>query len=560
MVEADNEHEYHPEQYADDVISGKIIVGKLQRRFVERHRHDLIHGPKRGLVFDEDAGWRVIDFFQFLHHSKGKWAGQTFELSGWQKFLLWVLFGWKQAATGLRRFKLAYNEIARKNGKSTLAAGIGLYLLVADGEHGAEIYSAATKKDQARIVHSEAVRMVRSSPLLRKKLSVYANNINIPKTASKFEPLSADQNTLDGLNVHGAIIDELHAHKTREVFDLLDTATGSREQPLIFVITTAGFNKTGVAMELRDYGRRVLDGFDVEGATKDDTFFVFIACLDDDDDWRDESVWIKANPNLNISVNIDDLRTKCKKAVENPAAQNSFRCKHMNEWTNQEVRFIPMHSWDRCIGDTVFSGECYGGLDLANTTDLVAWVLVFPKEDNIYHVLPRFWIPKENAREKGATDRVNYEAWGLQNFINLAPGETVDYSWILKQIDDDARKYNIREVGFDRWGAEYIVSQLDERGMKVVPCAQTVGGLSSPTKELLNLILQGKLIHGGHPILRWNADNVVVETDPAGNIRPSKKKSVHKIDGIIALVMALDRAIRNKNKSSVYEERDIVVI
>ena len=547
-----------PEKYIADVINNKIVVGKLRRRCVERHLHDLKHGKKRGLTFLPEEGHRVINFFSFLRHSKGEWAGQVIELEPWQQFDYYVLFGWFRK-DGTRRFRTALDFEARKNGKSTRAAGIGNYLFVGDREPGAEVYSAATKRDQARIVHSEAVRMIRASPLLKKKVNIFKDNLNILNTASKFEPLSSDQDTMDGLNVHGAIIDELHAHKNREVFDVLDTATGARRQPLIYIITTAGFNKTGIAMEMFDYGKRVLEGFDAEGGTKDDSYFVSIHQLDKDDDIWNEKNWYKANPNLGVSVKIDDLRQKALKARENPAALNSFLCKHLNMWVSQEVRFIPMDHWDKGSLSIDCVGKCYGALDLASTIDLAAWLLLFPKEDGTFHVLPRFFIPQDGMREKETRDRVPYISWDRQGFIKATPGGTIDYNYIFEQIDQDAQKYDIQEVAFDRWGSESIISKLDERNMKVIPFSQAFSAMNAPTKELLNLVIQGKIIHAGHPVLRWNADNVVADTDASGNLKPSKKKSVQKIDGIVALIMALDRALRSRDVESVYEERGVLV-
>lgn len=550
----------HPaKQYGLDVLAGKYTVGKLHKRFVERHFYDLDHAIERGFYFDEVAADRPIQFFKFLHHSKGKWKGEVFTLEPWQQFLVYVLFGW-MCEDGTRRFRLAYNEIARKNGKSSLASGIALYLLIGDGEGGAEVYSAATKKDQAKIVFLESKRMVQASPALKQRIDVQRDNLNIKGTASKYEPLSSDEDSLDGLNVHGAIVDELHAHKTRAVFDVLDTATGSREQPLIFCITTAGFNKESIAMNLRNYGERVLNEFDIENGVVDDTFFVFIASLDQEDDWQDEKVWVKANPNLGVSVNLKDLQTKANKAKQDPGSQNSFRCKHLNEWTSQEFRYIPMDKWDLGKKEPSFTGEAFGGLDLAKTTDLCSWKLIFPQPNGEIHVKCRFWIPEDNVREKSAVDRIDYIALAQQGFITLVPGATIDYTWIFNAIDEDLKKFNIKEIGFDRYGAESIVQKLDDLGAVVVPVGQGMASMSAPTKELLKYVLEGKIIHGGHPILRWNADNMIVTTDDQDNIKPSKKKSRQKIDGIVALIIALDRFMRSGSGVSVYEEREILTL
>src|SRR5512139_1249755 len=292
------------EQYIDDVVAGRVVACHWVQAACQRHVDDLKHGAERGLHFDREAAEHVLKFFTILKHSKGEWAGRPLVLEPWQQFLIWTLFGWKRA-DGTRRFRTAYIEVARKNGKSTIGAGVGLYLLAADGEPGAEIYSAATKRDQARITHLEAVRMVKASPMLRKRIRTFRDNLNIEGTASKFEPLGADADTLDGLNIHGAIIDEIHAHKTREVWDKLDTGTGARRQPLMFGITTAGYDRQSLCWTLNEYSKKVLDG-----VIEDDTFFALIYTLDDGDDWQDETTWIKANPNLKVSKKNDDLRRK----------------------------------------------------------------------------------------------------------------------------------------------------------------------------------------------------------------------------------------------------------
>ena len=356
--------------YIHGVLDGTIPAGRLIRLAVERHQRDLDEGPARGLRFDRAAAQHTIDFFGFLKHSKGEWAGQTFELAPWQQFILWVLFGWKRT-DGLRRYRTAYIEVPRKQGKSTMAAGVGLYLLVADGEPGAEVYSAATKRDQAKIVHAEATRMVKASPSLSRMVKVFKDNLNIPETASKYEPLGADEDTLDGLNVHGAIIDELHAHKTRGVVDVLETATGARRQPLQVEITTAGSDQTSVCYEHHDYGAKILIG-----TVQDDTWFVFIATIDEGDDWRDATVWAKANPNFGISVKPDDLARKVEKAKRMPTAQNAFKRLHLDIWTQQVTRWIDLGLWDENAGEVdeekLAGGICHGGLDLASVSDLTA--------------------------------------------------------------------------------------------------------------------------------------------------------------------------------------------
>lgn len=547
--------------YMAGVLDGSIPAGTYVRKAVERHVRDLETGEARGLYFDEEAGQRVIDFFAFLKHSKGEWAGQTFELSPWQQFLLWVLFGWKRA-DGTRRFRAALAAIARKNGKSTLAAGIGLYLFAADGEPGAEVYTAATKRDQAKIVFAEAKRMVERSPSLRRKIGTYVANLNIPGTASKFEPLGADEDTMDGLNVHAAIIDELHAHKGRGVWDVLETATGARRQPMQFAITTAGFDRQSICWELWEYSIKILDG-----VIEDDSFFAFIAAADKDDEWTDPVTWAKANPNLGVSVKMDDLQRKCEKAKNIPAAQNSFKRLHLNLWTQQSVRWLDIAAWDACgapVNPSEFSGwDCYAGLDLASTTDIAALALVFPDDEDYadeYSVLPFFWIPADNILERVKKDRVPYDVWVQQGYITATPGNVIDYKAITAKLDELAQIYDIKELGFDRWGATQLVQELQDKGLNVIPIGQGFAGMTAATKELQKLVLSKKIRHGGNPVLRWMADNMVVKQDPAGNLKPDKEKSTEKIDGMVATIMGLDRATRRSVATSVYDERGILVL
>lgn len=572
----------HPvETYIDGVLDGSTVVCKFVRLAVERHVKDLRDGAARGLWFDRAAAGHAIDFFKFLRHSKGEWAGQIFELGPFQQFILWVVFGWKRK-DGTRRFREVYEEIARKNGKSSKLAGVGLYLFFGDREPGAEVYTAATKRDQARITHSEAKRMVQSSPALKKRIKIYKDNLSIEATASKFEPLGADADTMDGLNVHGAIVDELHAHKTRDVCDVLDTATGARRQPLVWYITTAGYGQTSVCWEKREYARKVLTGI-----IPDDDFFGIIFTLDTkadwpelhtpeeaakvdkkhkveiEDHWDDEAVWVKANPNLGVSCKIDDLRRKARKAKNDPGALNSFLQLHMNIWTAQSSRWMPMIAWDgngAPFDPQILRGKpCFGGLDLAATTDLCALGLVFPIAD-VFKVLPFFWIPEDTMRERVERDKVPYDVWVRQGLITATPGNVVDYDFIEVKLDELRDTYDLQSLAYDRWGATKLVTNLQKKNYPLVPFGQGFASMSGPSKELMTLVLSNKFHHGGNPVLRWNADNTVVLKDPAGNIKPDKAKSSQRIDGIVAVIMGLDRALRGGGQAtgkSVYDTRGI---
>jgi len=522
----------------------------------ERHRADraaCVPGPHpRGLYFDEAAGQRAIDFFSHLRHSKGEWAGSVFVLSPWQQFVIWSLFGWMRS-DGRRRYRTAYIEVARKNGKSTLMAGVGLYLFVADKEPGAEIYCAATMRDQAKIIWSEARRMVQSSPSLRRRVGVYTGHLTIDATASKFDPLGGDEDTLDGLNIHGALVDELHAHKTRDLWDKVSTASGSRRQPLRCAITTAGFDRHSICWEQRDYVCKIL-----EGIIEDDSVFGAIYTLDDEDDWLDPKTWVKSNPNLGISVYEYELAEQCKQARETPTAQNSFLRFRMNMWTESETRWIPAERWSACgtpVDPEALRGrQSYWGLDLSSTLDITAWVGVFPPAvmGDKYQVLCRFFVPQNNVADRCRKDRVPYDTWIRQGYIYATPGDVVDQEYIKAQIIADAQIYDIREVAFDRWGSAKLVTELDAEGITTVAFGQGFASMSPASKEAEKLILSCGIAHGNNPVLAWMMSNVTMRTDPAGNIKPDKGKSREKIDGVVAMLMALDRAVRNTSDISGY--------
>lgn len=562
------------EQYARDVVAGRVPAGRLVIQACQRHIDDLEHGHERGLIFDERSAQHAIDFFGFLKHSKGEWAGQPLDLSPWQAFIVWCLFGWVHMATGLRRFRSAYVEVPRKNGKSTFAAGIGLYLFIADGEPGAEVYTAATKRDQARITHGEAERMVKASADLRNHVRIVRDNLNIPGTASKFEPLGADADTMDGLNIHGAVIDELHAHKTRAVVDVIETATGARRQSLIFKITTAGHDRNSVCWDDHRYCVQLLDK-----TLQDDAVFAYIATLDGDrivdgktvkgDDWRDPKAWAKANPNLGISVKIEDLQAKCEKAKAMATAQNAFRRLHLDEWTEQAIRWLDMQKWDACphkIDLAAMAGRrCFAGVDLSTKIDLTARALVFPPDeesagDQVYHVDVQFFLPEDNMAERVRRDRVPYDVWARAGLITLTPGNIVDQDFILEALQRDAEMFDLQECGYDPWNATQFAVRAQSAGIRMVEMRQGPKTYAEPTKQLEALVKAAFLNHGGNPILRWNAANTTVRVDPNDNYAPDKARSMERIDGIVATLMALGRAIVSENTQSVYTRRGLTII
>jgi phage terminase large subunit-like protein len=458
--------------------------------------------------------------------------------------MTWILFGWVRSDTGFRRFRTAVIELARKNGKSTWAAGIALYLTIADGEPGAEIYSVAVKKEQARLVHGEATRMVAKSPSISKVLKRGRDNLHCLATNSKFEPLASEEDSLDGLNPNGIIADEVHAWRNRLLWDVLYTATGARRQPLMLAISTAGYDRNSVFYQQHDYSIKVL-----KGILEDDSWFVWITSLDEGDDWEDETNWVKSNPNLGTTIRLDELRAAAAKAKASPAELNSFLRLRLNKWTSSHTAWMPMDKWEACAtavsADALKGRPCFGGLDLSTTTDISAFVLLFPPtgDDEKWLVLPHFFLPEDNIEARVKHDRVPYDVWSRQGLFTLTEGNVIDYDAIRSRVNELGKTYDIREIVFDRWNAQQLVTQLTGDGFEMVELGQGFASLSAPTKRLLELVLSGELAHGGNPVLRWMASNVMVATDPAGNIKPDKSKCIEKIDGIAALIDALARAI-----------------
>ena len=511
-----------------------------------------------GCVFDQAAADRAVGFFRdCLRHVKGELAGEPFKLDDWQAAVVGAMFGWKRP-DGLRRFRTVYIEVPRKNGKSTLAAGLALFLLFADGEAGAEVYSAAAEREQASIVFDVARLMVEGEPILRQHAKVFRKSIAIEKAAATYKVLSADAYTKHGLNAHGIIFDELHAQPNRELWDVLTTSTGARSQPLTVAITTAGYDRNSVCREVHEYAAKVRDGI-----IEDTGFLPVIYAAGDDDDWTQPATWAKANPGLGVSVRSDYLEAEAAKAQELPSYQNTFRRLHLNQWTEQAVRWLPMDRWDD-MGEALSPLEgrpCWAGLDLASTTDIAALVLVFPDDEGGYDVLPRFWIPAENARAREKRDRVPYPQWITEGHVTATPGDVIDFDQIRADIVALGEQYNIREIAVDRWNATQLVTQLDGDGFSVAMFGQGYRSMSAPSKELETLVMGRKLRHAGNPALRWMASNVAIETDPAGNIKPSKRRSSERIDGIVALIMAIARATAGAHDAgSVYDDKGIELL
>lgn len=567
--------------YIDDVLSGRVLACRWVKLACQRHLDDLERGPKRGLTFKPDRAAFAVKFFSFLKLWKGKeYKGKEFVLAPHFQFITWTLMGW-YGPGGQRRFRKAYIEMARKGAKSTYAGGLASYFFLADREYGAEIYTAAVKKDQARIVWENIQNLTKQSPF-SDRIKYQKANMSIDDTWSKCEPLASDTKSLDGLDTHFASLDELHAHPTREVHDLIDDSVGARSQPMILIITTAGFNQTGVCYEIREYASHVL-----KGTVQDDTFFGIIFTLDmkrdwpdlkADDDWQNETMWAKAMPGLcGVTVNgdrygvdkvgnpvpgymtkIEDVRAKAQIASQIPSAQNNFLTKRLNIWTQQAERWLDLALWDannlRPIDENALSGRvCYGGIDLSSVSDMTVSALLFPDGD-IIDVLVRAWCPEARLYDTRNRYRNQYQGWRDQGFLSVTAGDAIDYEVVRAQIKADAARYDLRGIGIDRLfhGYEFAMKLNEELGGTekmpvVVACGMGFMSMAAPCLELERRLIEKKMNHGGNPVLRWMADNVSVKRDPAGNMKPDKSTSQGKIDGIVGILLALDRLMRDSD-------------
>ena len=514
--------------------------------------------------YDEEAADFAVMFIEQLCHTKGTWAGKKFKLLDWQSQIIRDLFGVLKP-NGYRQFNTAYIEIPKKNGKSELAAAVALLLCCGDGEQRAEIYGCAADRGQATIVFDVAADMVRMCPALNKRCKILTSQKRIlfTPTNSFYQVLSAEAYSKHGFNIHGVVFDELHTQPNRKLFDVMTKGSGdARMQPLYFLITTAGTDTNSICFETHQKAKDILEGRKI-----DPTFYPVIYGAGENEDWTDPKVWLKSNPSLGETIGMDKVQAACESAKQNPGEENSFRQLRLNQWVKQAVRWMPMEKWDACavpVNEEMLEGRvCYGGLDLSSTTDLTSFCLVFPPEDEEepYYVLPYFWVPEDTLDLRVKRDHVPYDVWNRQDYLETTEGNVVHYGYIEKFIERLGEKFNIRDIAFDRWGATQMSQDLENMGFTVVPMGQGFASMSPPTKELMKLTLEKKIAHGGHPVLRWNMDNIFIRTDPAGNIKADKAKSTEKIDGAIAMIMALDRAIRcgNDTSESVYDTRGLLV-
>lgn len=494
-----------------------------------------------GHRFLPELGEHVVDFFaRFLRHSKGRWSGQAFDLLDWQRDdLILPLFSWV-LPDGSRRFRQAYVEVPKKNGKSQIASGVALYLLVGDSEPGAEVYSVAGDRAQASIVFNEAANMVRFSPELRSRLKVNetTKTIAFPKTTGRYQALSAEVGTKEGLNISGLIFDELHTQKNRKLWDALRYGFAARTQPLLFTITTAGSAMDTIGREQHDYAAGVLNS-----TIQDLSFFAYIRAAEPEDDWTDPATWHKANPSLGITITESEFAVAVAEAQASPAKEASFRRYRLNQWQSAESPWLRLSDWKECqrdfSADDLRGRDCYAGLDLAKTRDLTALVLCFPMDDGTFRLLPWFWLPEDRAQEmRGITP---YEMWSRQGMLELTPGNWCDYGFVHARIKELASQFTIRSLYYDPWNADQFVQRLQEEdGLQIVGFPQTVGNFNEPCKEFERLVLSRNVHHNGHSVLSWQIGHVAVRTDANGNIRPVKPEANdhRKIDGIVAGIMA----------------------
>jgi len=588
----------HPvAQYATDIVKGRIPANKWVKLACKRHLQDLKTGKKRGLYFDEAAADHAISFFpEFLIFYEGSFDGKPFNLTPNQQFIVGSIFGWKRKIDGFRRFRTVYCEMAKGQGKSPLAGGIGLYCLAFDDEPGAEVYAAAVTREQAGITFRDARTFAEKSESLREMLIIDKHNIAYPAENSFFRAVSSEHRGLDGKRPHVALIDEIHEHPNDLVVRKMSAGMKGRRQGLQFEITNSGYDRHSICYQHHEYTEKIL-----EGTIEDDAWFGMMTGLDvcpkcagdgktipqdgcpDCDDWRDEAVWEKANPNLDYlgAPFRDYLRRQVEEAKAMPSQENIVKRLNFCIWTESITRWIQADKWNSCafpVDPEALKGRaCYGGLDLSSNLDLTAWVKVFPPEEDggRYEILCNFFLPEDNMRERVHRDKVPYDVWARQGFITLTPGDLIDYAFILDQIRQDTENFHIAELAFDRWGSQKITTDLqglgfeiktetskaESTGMALVQFGQGYASMAAPVKEVEKMVIGKEIAHGGNPVLTWMVSNVAIKMDPAGNHKIDKEKSTERVDGAVALCMAIGRAmLKGGPVKSGYEEEGAEVL
>ena len=498
-----------------------------------------------GWLYDRTKPDLIVDFYtRCLKHGTGVHAGKPFELLPWQKQIVFDLFGTFDPDTGLRRYTTAYIEVPRKNGKSQFAAGLALWLLCGDGEKGAQVYSAAFTLKQASLVFAMASQMVQADTALQTFCKVRKNTRTIyyENAGSFYRAIPRDDKDAHGLNAHGIIFDELHNQPDRKLWDTLQTSRGMRTQPMTIGITTAGHDRSSICYELHKQSKAVLNG-----DTSDPTFYPCIFAAHEDDDWQAETTWKKANPSLGHTVRLDYLRQECERAKQTASYENTFRNLHLNQWTEQSVRWLPMHAWDKCTGELPTTDVTWHmGVDLAETRDVPAVVIAAKDEDtNKIYIKPFLFMPEDDNSARSAQDKLKLHNWAAQGYIEKLPGESVNARTLLPEILSIVEAYNVQSIAFDPYRSRELINDLIEMGYpedQLVKFPQTMLNFAEPSKTFLDLVHTKRLVHDGNEALRWMAANVVVAEDGNGNVKPMKNKSQDKIDGIVAAIMAIREA------------------
>ena len=525
--------------------------------------NNLKHIDTKKYYFDESSANRAVDFIElFCSHTKGELSGKKLNLEDFQKDIVKNIFGWKNKKTNLRKFRQCFIFMPRKNGKTTLMVGIALYMLYSDGEKGAEIVSAAADKEQARLSFSIAKSMVLANQNLSSRSNTFRDSITYDKVGSYYKVISADADTKHGLNLSCCLLDEIHSHKNRDLYDVLLTSMGARKQPLLLCITTAGAAnvKDHISKELYNYSKSL-----IKGTIKDETFLSYIYEANEKDDIHSEEVWEKANPGYGTILSKEFMMQQSQKAKNELSFENTYRRLHLNQFVTNESKFISDGKWMDCksnISIDNFKGKVvYAGLDLASTRDITCLSLLFPDNDDGYDLFLYSFIPDENAKKRSQRDKVNYIKWEKEGYINFTPGDVCDYNYIKHKIREVSDNFDLKMVAYDRWGATSLVIDMIEEGCPMIPVGQGYKTLSPSTKEFEKLILSKKIRHDGNPVLRWMMNNIVITQDPAGNVKPDKSKSSEKIDGVISSIMALSEAMENKNKGgSTYDNKEIFFV
>jgi phage terminase large subunit-like protein len=543
--------------YAEGVVSGDVVAGPWVRLAAERHLRDLEDGHKRGLVWDQELADYGLEFFAHLRlpegdiEEDGTVDGTPFVLYDAQRFIVGSLDGWR-LADGTRRFRNAYVEMGKGNGKTPLAAGIGLKGIVADGEAAAEVYTAGVTRDQASYLFNDARAMAIASKALSARLDIQAHNISAPRTGSFMRPVSSEARSLDQKRVYQALIDELHEHPDGTVVRKMRAGTKNRLNALIFEITNSGYDRHSICFQHHDYSTKVL-----QGIVENDAWFAYVCALDPEDDWRDESVWPKANPGLGVTIPARYLREQVQEAVGMPANEDLVKRLNFCIWTERSAGMFDMTRWDAGSGEPQITrgSRVWAGLDIATTTDIAALALIQPRlekvtsepepglvettDELVIDIEMRFWIPAEAVTRRSQRDHVPYDVWAREGLVTATPGNEIDQDFIREEVQTVGELYDVVDIGLDPWNSTYLRQKLETEGARFTLVRQGFGSLTEPTKRLLAFVAGGRTRHGGNPVLRWMASNAVAETDAAGNVKPSKERSLEKIDGIAAIVSAI---------------------